>query len=113
MSQFDDKVALYKKALIEKCGVTPNDDLLRAVTKSLGPSIYNIDAEIVAAGEKDEVKTLKENFVKKKLGVSDQATIDATVEKAFEKMGKSNPRKYRAVLSYLIVEDLGKASLFS
>ena len=48
----------------------------------------------------------------KKLGASD-AAADAAVEKAIETMGKSNPRKYRAVLAYLIVVDLGKQSVFS
>ncbi len=113
MSQFDQKVALYKKSLIETCNITPDEALLRAVTKSMGPSIYNNDAEIVAASEKDEVSTLKENFIKKKLGITNQAEVDAAVDKVFATMGKSNSRKYRAVLSYLLVQHFDKASLFS
>lgn len=113
MSQFDEKLELYTTALTEKCGVTPDADLLAAVTKSLGPSIYNADAEIVAASDKDEVKTMKENFIKKKLGLTDDAAVDAAFDAAVEKMGSSNPRKYRAVLSYLLVKDLGKESLFA
>lgn len=113
MSKFEEKIELYTKSLVEKCGVTPDADLLNAVTKALGPSIYNADAEIVAASEKDEVTTLKENFVKGKLGITDDAAIDAGVQKAFETMGTSNPRKYRAVLSYLLVKEFGKESLFS
>lgn len=113
MSKLDDKIALYTKALSEKCGVTADADLLRAVTKAMGPSIYNADGEIVAASDKSEVKTLKENFVMKKLGVSDAAAVDAAFDKAVESLGKSNPRKYRAVLAYLLVTDLGKESLFS
>lgn len=113
MSQLDEKIELYNNTLVEKCGVTPDADLLRAVTKAMGPSIYNADAEIVAASEKDEVTTLKENFIKGKLGVTDQAQVDAAFDAAVEKMGSSNPRKYRAVLSYLIVVDLGKQRLFA
>jgi hypothetical protein len=112
MSKLDDKVALYTKALSEKCGVTADADLLRAVTKAMGPSIYNADGEIVAASDKAEVKTLKENFITKKLGVSGD-DVDTAYDKVIEQVGKSNPRKYRAVLAYLLVTNLGKESLFS
>lgn len=113
MSKLDDKVALYAKALSEKCGVTADEVLLRAVTKAMGPSIYNADGEIVAASDKGEVTTLKQNFIMKKLGVSDEAEVEAAYDKVIEQVGKSNPRKYRAVLAYLLVVNLGKESLFS
>ncbi len=112
MSQLEKKLELYTKSLVEKCNVKPDAELLKAVTKSMGPSIYNADAEIVAMTEKDEVTTLKENFVKKKLGLTDDAEVDAVVNKAFEIIGKSNPRKYRAVVCYLIVVELGKEESF-
>lgn len=112
MSQFDEKIELYRNSLVEKCGITPDETLLKAVTKGLGPSIYNADAEIVAASEKDEVTTLKENFIKKKLGISDEAQIDEAVEKVFGQMGKSNPRKFRAVLCYLLVLHFKKENLY-
>lgn len=112
MSQFDEKIELYTKSLVEKCGITPDADLLAAVTKGLGPSIYNADAEIVAMSEDDEVKTLKENFIMKKLGVTDEKEVDAAVEGVFEQIGKSNTRKYRAVLCYLLVVHFKKESLY-
>ncbi len=112
MSKLDDKLELYTKALSEKAGVTADAELLKAVTKAMGPSIYNADGEIVASSDKTEVTTLKENFIKKKLGLTDDAEVDTAFDKAVEKLGKSNPRKYRAVLCYLLVVDLGKQSLF-
>lgn len=112
MNKLEQKLELYTKSLVEKCNVQPDAELLKAVTKAMGPSIYNADAEIVAMSEKDEVTTLKENFVKKKLGLTDDAQVDAVVEKAFDIIGKSNPRKYRAVMCYLIVVELGKEALF-
>ena len=62
MSKLDDKVTLYTKSLAEKCGVTADAVLLRAVAKAMGPSIYNADGEVVAASDKSEVKTLKETL---------------------------------------------------
>ncbi len=111
MSKFEEKVALYTKSLVEKCDVNPNEELLRAVTKSLGPSIYNADAEIIAASDKEEVLRLK-TYLKKKLELTDEA-VDESVEYAFATLGSSNPRKYRAVVCYLVVVKLGKESLYS
>ncbi len=112
MSQLEAKLELYTKALTEKAGMKVDAELLKAITKAMGPSIYNADAEIVAASDKEEVKRYKTNFISKKLGISDDAEIDSAFDKAVEKIGKSNPRKYRAVLSYILVEQLGKESLF-
>lgn len=113
MSKLDEKLELYTKSLEEKAGVTADAELLKAVTKAMGPSIYNADAEIVAASEKDEVSRLKENFIKNKLGLTDDAEVDAAFDKVVEQLGTSNRRKYRAVLCYLLVKNLGKESLFS
>lgn len=112
MSQLDDKLELYTKALNEKAGITADAELLKAVTKAMGPSIYNADAEIVASSDKEEVARYKASFINKKLGITDEAEADAVFTNAVEKIGKSNSRKYRAVLSYIIVEQLGKQSLF-
>ncbi len=112
MSKLEQKLELYTKTLVEKCKVKPDAELLKAVTKAMGPSIYKADGEIVAMSDKDEVKTLKENFVKKKLGLTDDAEVEKVVDKAFDTLGRSNPRKYRAVVCYLIVVELGKEALF-
>ncbi|MDP8099282.1 DUF2853 family protein [Pasteurella atlantica] len=112
MSKLDEKFELYRKTLVEKCNVTPDEELLKGVIKAMGPSIYNADGEIVAMSDKDEVTTLKENFVKKKLGLTDDVEVEKVVDKAFDTIGRSNPRKYRAVVCYLMVVDLGKELLF-
>lgn len=112
MSKLEEKLKLYTKSLSEKAGIKVDADLLKAVTKAMGPSIYNADSEIVAASDKDEVARYKANFINKKLGVTEESDIDDAFNAVVEKIGKSNPRKYRAVLSYLLVEHLAKQELF-
>jgi hypothetical protein len=44
MSKRDELIEKYAADLKDKCGVTPDMDLLTKVTIGCGPSIYNADA---------------------------------------------------------------------
>lgn len=46
-------------------------DLLTKMTIGLGPSIYNADTATVAGSQPSELETLKNNFLIKKLGLTD------------------------------------------
>jgi hypothetical protein len=65
MRKFDEKVALYKKFMDDR-DLRSNSDLLAAVTKGLGPSIYKADAETVSGSDAKELATVKNNFLIKK-----------------------------------------------
>ena len=67
MGKRDDLIAAYAADLREKCGVEPDMSLLEKVTIGCGPSIYNDDAKFVAGSDKDELETIKKNFLVKKL----------------------------------------------
>ena len=98
MSKFDEKLALYQSEM-KKLGIKFDADLLTKVTKGLGPSIYKKDAETVSGSDAKELGTVKNNFLIKKLGLSDGPKLDAAMEKAVETMGKSNRNKYRAIFN--------------
>ena len=55
MGKRDELIALYASELRDKCGVTPDMDLLAKVTLGLGPSVYRDDAAMVAASDPDEL----------------------------------------------------------
>ena len=113
MSKLDEKVGQYLDDLKSKVGESnPDVDLLRKITVSLGPSIYNADAETVSSSSESEVETVKKNFVEKKLGIKDDAKINEAVNKVLEKYGKSNRNKYRAVIYYLLTRHFKKESVF-
>ncbi|MFK7971757.1 MAG: DUF2853 family protein [Bacteroidia bacterium] len=114
MSKFDDAMATYKKSLTEKVGVKSIDEaLLTAVAKGLGPSIYNADSSKVSSSDQAELDRVKNNFLIKKLGLSDGPELDAAISEVSEQYGKSNPSKYRAVFYYLLVQKFGKQSVYS
>jgi len=113
MSKLDEKVGQYIDDLKTKVGEeNPDVDLLRKLAQSMGPSIYNADAETVAASSKSEVETVKNNFVMKKLGVTSEEDADEAIEKVLERYGKSNRNKYRVVIYYLLTKHFGKESLY-
>lgn len=104
MSKFDEKLATYETALesVDKGG---DKELLRKVTKGLGPSIYNNDSNKVACGDKTELQRVVDNFCKKKLGMTDEAKAMDAVQTVCKKYVDRS--KHRAVFYYLVVKELG------
>jgi hypothetical protein len=111
MSKLDEKIALYQSEM-KKLGLKFDADLLAKVTKGLGPSIYKADAETVSGSDKKELETVKKNFLMKKLGLADGPKLDKALDAAIEKVGKSNRNKYRAIVYYLLVKELGQESKY-
>jgi len=112
MSAREELIKKYAEDLKEKCGVTPNMDLLTKATIGCGPSIYNADASTVAGTQQSELDTVKNNFLIKKLGLADSAALDKPIADVMEKYGKSNKHKYRAVAYYLLTLHFKKESVY-
>ena len=111
MSKFDEKLDLYEGEM-KKLGLKCDVALLTKVTKGLGPSIYKKDAETVSGSDEKELATVKNNFLIKKLGLTDGPKLDTAIAAVIEKIGKSNRNKYRAIFYYLLVEELGQQSKY-
>ena len=109
MSKLDELLSKYT-ADLEKIGESVNADLLRAVAKSQGPSIYQKDASLVALSDPKEVARIKANFLIKKLGLKDTPKLDeglAAVKALYPKRSK-----YRIVFYYLLAKHFKKTSVF-
>jgi len=111
MSRLDEKIALYQ-AEMTRLNISYDADLLYAITKGLGPSIYKTDAETVSGSDCRELGTVKYNFLMKKLGLADEPKLDKAIATVMEKLGKSNRNKYRAIVYYLLVKELGQESKY-
>lgn len=71
------------------------------------------DAALVSASDPEELKTVRENFLKKKLGLTeDDATLDSAIEAVLAQMkdGKPNPR---LAVYYLLAEKFNKLDVFN
>lgn len=113
MSKRDDLIAVYASDLKEKCGMNPDMDLLTKVTIGCGPSIYNADSSTVAGTQSGELETVKNNFLIKKLGLSDSPALMEAIDEALTTYGQSNRNKYRAVVYYMLTKKFGKESVYS
>ena len=112
MSKRDELIAKYAADLKDKCGVTPDMDLLTKVTIGCGPSIYNADSSTVAGSGQKELDTVKNNFLIKKLGLKDGADLDKGIDAVMDQYGRSNKSKYRAVVYYLLTKHFKKEAIY-
>ncbi|WP_417256254.1 DUF2853 family protein [Celeribacter halophilus] len=113
MGKRDELIAKYAEDLKTKCGMEPDMDLLTKVTIGCGPAIYNDDASTVASSQESELETVKNNFLIKKLGLSDGPELMDAINSVIDTYGKSERNKYRAVFYYLLVKHFGKEAVYS
>ena len=113
MGKRDELITRYADDLKNKCGIEPDWDLLTKVTIGCGPAIYNADSSTVAGSDASELETVKNNFLVKKLGLTDSPALMEAIQKAIQTYGKSERNKYRAVIYYLLVKHFGKENVYS
>ncbi len=91
----------------------PNADgaVVASMQKAYALALMNADARLVSFSDPAELKTVRENFVKGKLGVTDS---DADIEAAIKGVGERVPgHKQRLTVYYLLAEHYGKLGVFS
>ena len=112
MGKRDDLIAQYAEDLRQKCGMEPDMELLRKVTIGCGPSIYNADASTVAGSQKEELETVRNNFLVKKLGLADGPELMDAINQVIETYGRSERNKYRAVVYFMLTKHFGRESIY-
>ena len=112
MGKRDDLIAKYAEDLKVKCKIAPDMALLTKVTIGCGPAIYDNDAQTVAASQASELETIKNNFLIKKLGLTDSPKLMEGINAASDTYRKSERNKYRAVFYYLLVKHFAKEAAY-
>ena len=112
MNQRDKLIIKYEKDLKEKFNIEPEMDLLRKVTIACGPAIYNRDSATISSSEESELDRVKENFLRKKLQLSDDLDFDTPLNSILETYGRTNRTKYRVVVYYLLVKHFSKEDAY-
>lgn len=112
MSKRDELIGKYASDLKDKCGMTPDMNLLTKVTIGCGPSIYNADASTVSGSDNSELETVKKSFLIKKLSLADGPKLDEALTSVMDTYGRSNRNKYRAVVYYMLTKHFGKEAAY-
>ena len=113
MSKRDELIEKYAADIKEKFGESPDMDLLTKVAVGLGPAIYNLDASKVSGSDGKELDTVKNNFLIKKLGLSDGPELMDAINAVIDKYGRSDKNKHRAVIYYQLAKHFGKESVYN
>ncbi|MEL4503872.1 DUF2853 family protein [Luteococcus sp. H138] len=95
---------------IQKYSPKADADVVAAMAKTYRLVLSKPDSSMVSFSDPTELATVRENFVKKKLGVSgDDAALDAEIKKVGEQVPG---RKNRLTVYYLLAEHYQKLDLF-
>jgi hypothetical protein len=113
MGKRDEKIeAMIAEA--KKLGLTISDDLITKVVIGLGPSVYKKDSESVACGQVKELDTVKNNFLKKKLGLTlDDTELDTAIKEVCAQLGSSNRSKKRVHFYALLAMKFDKVGVYN
>jgi Protein of unknown function (DUF2853) len=106
MSKFDEMMAKYSAELKSAGKSAVDADQLTKVAKGLGPSIYLRDASMVSCSDQTELDRVKTNFLTKKLGMTDNAAMDAAIKAVCADY--DSKQRLRAVFYYMLLQKLGK-----
>ncbi|MBK9015749.1 MAG: DUF2853 family protein [Saprospiraceae bacterium] len=106
MSKFDEMMVKYQGALKSAGKSAVDADQLTKVAKGLGPSIYLKDASLVSCTDQAELDRVKVNFLTKKLGMTDNAAMDAAIKSVCAEYDAN--QRLRAVFYYMLLQKLGK-----
>ncbi len=96
---------------VRKYAPNADADVVAAMERTYALALSNADARLVAFGDPSELATVRENFVKGKLGVADP---DASIDAAIASIGERIPgQRQRLTVYYLLAEHYGKLGLFA
>jgi HSP20 family molecular chaperone IbpA len=99
-------------ANVERYASTVDAAAVKGIVKYLGVALQNRDSSLVATSDPEELKHVRDSFMKKKLGLTQAgAELDAALKDVITTMsGERN--KSRVTFYYLLAEKFGKLGLF-
>ncbi len=100
------------KDFVTKYAKNVNTAALDGLAKNYALVLSNNDSQYVAASDESERTTVRENFLKKKLGLTDSdAILDAAIVAVGEVL-KEERFKSRLAYYYLLAEKFNKLDMF-
>lgn len=92
---------------VKKYAPRADDKVIAKIIRHCGIALQHRDSSLVAASDPHELKTVHDSWCKKKLGLTDDAAIDAAIKKVATTM-KAEHDKSRVAFYYLLAEHFGK-----
>lgn len=93
---------------VKKYVGNPDANAIAGIVRYCGIALQKRDSSLVAFNDKEEVKRVRDHFLKKKLGLTNpDEELDAAIKAVSAKM-KGDHTKNRVTAYYLLAEHFGK-----
>ncbi|MDP9886256.1 hypothetical protein J2W21_003788 [Sinomonas atrocyanea] len=97
---------------IKKFAPDADEEAIAGIVRHCGISLQSADASLISFGDKAETDRVRDGFLKKKLGrTEDDAALDAAIQSVGEKM-KGTSRRQRPTVYYLLADHYNQLDLF-
>ena len=98
---------------VKKYAPNADDGVIAGIVRYCGIALRKVDSSLVAFSDKKETDRVRENFLKKKLGLTQaDTTLDAAITKVGAAM-KADRTKNRVTVYYLLADNFKKLDLFA
>ena len=97
---------------VKKYAPQADAKVIVGIVRYCGIALQNRDSSLVSFSDKDEIARVRDNFLKKKLGLTNS---DTDLDKAISAVGtvmKDDRTKNRVTAYYLLADRFGKLSAF-
>lgn len=91
---------------VRRYDAAADEAIVDKIIKHLGIALRSRDASLVAVSDPEELKRVRESWIGRKLGVTDEAKADAAIAHVAEVM-KGDRNKARVTFYYLTAKQLG------
>ena len=97
---------------VKKYDPKADDEAIAGIVRHCGIALHKVDSSLVSYSDPEELKRVREGFIKKNLAITDSDTdIDAALASVGETLKGVN-RKNRVTVYYLLAKHYNKLSLF-
>lgn len=98
---------------VKKYASNADEKAIAGIVRYCGIALQKRDSSLVSFADKEEVARVRENFLKKKLGLTNPDTeLDQAISAVAAKM-KGDHTKNRVTVYYLLTDHFGKLSVFA
>lgn len=97
---------------VKKYDPKADDEAIAGIVRHCGIALHKVDSSLVSYSDPEELKRVREGFLKKKLAITDS---DEQIDKALAGVGeilKGASRKNRVTVYYLLAKHYDKLGLF-
>ena len=96
---------------VKKHASSYDEDAIAGIVRHCGIALAKKDSSLVSGSDPKELERVKASFLIKKLGLTDDGSLDGAIATVMEKM-KGDRTKERVTVYYMLAEHFGKLDLF-